>query len=134
MTYALAYGAALVIFVIVDALWLGNVAPRLYRPILGDILLEKFRLAPALVFYLLYPAGLVFFAINPALKGGGLSTALLCGALFGLFTYATYDLTNQATLRNWSTLITVVDIAWGSFLGAVTAAGAWWITQRVLGT
>ena len=125
MTYALAYGAALVIFVIVDALWLGNVAPRLYRPILGDILLAKFSLAPALVFYLLYPAGLVFFAINPALKGGGLSTALLCGALFGLFTYATYDLTNQATLATWSTKITVLDIIWGTFLTGTSAAAAW---------
>lgn len=133
MTYALAYGAALVIFVAVDALWLGNVAPRLYRPILGDILLAKFSIAPAVVFYLLYPAGLVFFAVGPALKGGGLTTALLHGALFGLFTYATYDLTNQATLRNWSPLLTVVDIAWGTFLGAVSAAGAWWVTQRVVG-
>ena len=130
MTYALAYGAALVIFVVVDSLWLGTMAPRLYRPILGDILLPGFNLAPAVVFYLLYPIGLVFFAINPALKGGGLSTALICGALFGFFTYATYDLTNQATLRNWSTVLTVADITWGSFLGAVTASGAWWITQR----
>lgn len=130
MTYALAYSAALVIFVIVDSLWLGAMAPRLYRPILGDILLPGFSLAPAVVFYLLYPIGLVFFAINPALKGGGMSTALICGALFGFFTYATYDLTNQATLRNWSTVLTVADIAWGSFLGAVTASGAWWIAQR----
>lgn len=132
MTYALAYGAALVIFVIVDSLWLGNMAPRLYKPILGDILLAQFNLKAAIVFYLLYPVGLVIFAINPALKGGGLATALMYGALFGLFTYATYDLTNQATLRNWSTLITVVDIAWGSFLGAVTSAGAWWVTQRLM--
>ena len=131
MTQAIAYAASLVIFVIVDALWLGTMAERLYRPLLGDILLGKFALAPAVVFYLLYPAGLVFFAVNPALKGDGLATALLHGALFGFFTYATYDLTNQATLRNWSTLLTVVDIAWGSFLGAVAASGGWWITQRL---
>lgn len=130
MIHAVSYVAALAIFLAVDSLWLGNVAPRLYRPILGDILLAKFSIAPALVFYAIYPAGLVIFAINPALKGGGLPTALLLGALFGFFTYATYDLTNQATLRNWSTLITVVDIAWGSFLGAITAGGAWWVVQR----
>lgn len=133
MIHAVTYLAALVIFLGVDALWLGNVAPRLYRPILGDILLAKFSMAPALVFYAIYPAGLVIFAINPALRGGGLPTALMLGALFGFFTYATYDLTNQATLRNWSTLITVVDIAWGSFLGAVTAGGAWWVAQRFFG-
>lgn len=133
MTYALAYGAALVIFVIVDALWLGTMAPRLYKPILGDILLPQFNLVPALIFYLIYPVGLVIFAVNPALKAGGATTALLYGALFGFFTYATYDLTNHATLRNWSSVITVVDIAWGTVLGAVTAVGAWWITQRFAG-
>lgn len=134
MIYALAYGAALVIFVIVDALWLGTMAPRLYKPILGDIMLARFNLAPAVVFYLLYPIGLVFFAVSPALKGGGLTTALIYGGLFGFFTYATYDLTNQATLRNWSSVLTLADIAWGSFLGAATAAGAWWITQRISGS
>ncbi len=134
MIYALAYGAALVIFVIVDALWLGTMAPRLYKPILGDIMLARFNLVPAVVFYLLYPIGLIVFAINPALKGGGLTTALIYGGLFGFFTYATYDLTNQATLRNWSTVLTLADIAWGSFLGAVTATGAWWITQRIAGS
>ena len=96
-----------------------------------QVIVNEIRLPRVLLAILV---GMSLGAAGAALKGGGLSTALLCGALFGLFTYATYDLTNQATLRNWSTLITVVDIAWGSFLGAVTAAGAWWITQRVLGT
>lgn len=133
MTSLIAYGSALVVFVLVDMIWLGTMAGRLYKPILGDIMAPQFNPAAAAVFYLLYPAGLVIFAINPALKVGSVSTALVYGALFGFFTYATYDLTNQATLRNWSTLLTVVDIAWGTVLGAIAAASAFWITSRLVG-
>ena len=129
-TNLIAYVAALVVFVVIDMLWLGTMADRLYKPILGDILAPQFNMAAAGVFYLIYPIGLVIFAINPALKAGAVSTALLYGALFGFFTYATYDLTNQVTLRNWSSLLTVVDVAWGSFLGAVAAASAFWIVSR----
>lgn len=130
MTNVIAYVSALVVFVVIDMIWLGTMASRLYKPMLGDILAPQFNMAAAGAFYLIYPIGLVIFAINPALKAGAVSTALVYGALFGFFTYATYDLTNQVTLRNWSTLITVVDIAWGSFLGAVTAASAFWIVSR----
>ena len=130
MTNVISYVAALAVFVAIDMVWLGTMAGRLYKPILGDILAPQFNMAAATVFYLIYPIGLVIFAINPALKAGAVSTALLYGALFGFFTYATYDLTNQVTLRNWSSLLTVVDIAWGSFLGAVTAASAFWIVSR----
>lgn len=130
MTNVIAYVSALVVFVVIDMIWLGTMASRLYKPMLGDILAPQFNMAAAGAFYLIYPIGLVIFAINPALKAGAVSTALVYGALFGFFTYATYDLTNQVTLRNWSTLITVVDIAWGSLLGAVTAASAFWIVSR----
>jgi uncharacterized membrane protein len=130
MTHLIAYVAALVVFVVVDMLWLGTMAGRFYKPLLGDILAPQFNMAAAGVFYLLYPIGLVIFAINPALKVGAVSTALLYGGLFGFFTYATYDLTNQVTLRNWSSLLTMVDVAWGSFLGAVSAASAFWIVSR----
>jgi uncharacterized membrane protein len=130
MTHLIAYIAALVVFVVVDMLWLGTMAGRFYKPLLGDILAPRFNMAAAGVFYLLYPIGLVIFAINPALKVGAVSTALLYGGLFGFFTYATYDLTNQVTLSNWSSLLTVVDVAWGSFLGAVSAASAFWIVSR----
>ena len=123
MTNLISYVAALVVFVAVDMVWLGTMSGRFYKPMLGDILAPQFNMAAAAAFYLLYPVGLVIFAINPALKAGGISTALLFGALFGFITYATYDLTNQVTLRNWSSLLTVVDMAWGSFLGAVTGAG-----------
>ena len=133
MSNLIAYVSALVVFVAVDMLWLGTMSGRFYKPIMGDILAPQFNMAAAGAFYLLYPIGLVIFAINPALKAGAVSTALIYGALFGFFTYATYDLTNQVVLRNWSSLLTVVDVAWGSFLGAVTAASAFWIVSRLAG-
>lgn len=125
-----AYGFALVVFFLADMAWLGTMAPRLYRPTLGDIMLSGVNLAPAILFYLLYPIGLVIFAILPALKNESVATAAAYGALFGLFTYATYDLSNQATLRNWSASLTLVDIGWGTLLGSCSASLAYWLTAR----
>lgn len=130
MTYITAYGAALLVFFLADMVWLGTMVSRLYRPVLGDLLLLEVNLYPAIVFYLLYPIGLVIFAIVPALKSGNITMALLFGAMFGFFTYGTYDLTNQATLRNWSTTLSIADMAWGTFLGGISAAWATWIVSR----
>ena len=132
MTNLVAYGFALVIFVLADMIWLGSMASRFYRPTLGDIMLSGVNLAPAILFYLLYPIGLLLFAISPALKNDSLATASVYGALFGLFTYATYDLSNQATLRNWSATLTAVDIGWGTLLGGVSASLAYWLTVRLV--
>jgi len=115
------YVVTLATFVAIDLTWLGIMAPRFYKPILGDIGLASVNLPPAIAFYLLYPLGLMIFAVEPALRSGTAGTALLYGALFGFFTYATYDLTNQATLRNWTSSLSVVDIAWGSVLGATSS-------------
>jgi uncharacterized membrane protein len=115
------YMVTLATFVAIDLTWLGIMAPRFYKPILGDIGLASVNLPPAIAFYLLYPLGLMIFAVEPALKAGTAGTALLYGALFGFFTYATYDLTNQATLRNWTSSLSVVDIAWGTVLGATSS-------------
>ena len=127
------YGTALAVFLLLDMAWLGTMASRFYRPIMGDIALAKVNIMPAVAFYLLYPLGLTMFAIAPALRGGGIQSALLMGGLFGLFTYGTYDLTNQATLRNWTTQLTLVDMAWGGLLGALTAAAAFAVTSRFAG-
>ena len=134
MTYAAGYLASLIVFLVVDFAWLSVMAPRFYKPTLGDIAIPGFNLAPAVVFYLLYPIGLVIFAISPALKTGSWTTALLYGALFGFFTYATYDLTNHATLRNWTTSLTVVDVAWGTFLAAVAAVAGFLAASRFVTT
>jgi uncharacterized membrane protein len=130
MTYGVSYLVALVTMVVVDVAWLGLMAPRFYKPTLGDIMLPSFSLPPAILFYVLYPVGLVIFAINPALKSGSVGTALLYGALFGFFTYATYDLTNQATLRNWTMQLTIVDVAWGTILAAVVSAVSFWAVTK----
>lgn len=120
-TVIIAYLAAGVAFLIIDAIWLTIMADALYRPLLGDRLEPQFHLAPAVAFYLIYIGGIVFFAVMPALAGGGLAKAVLNGAALGLVAYATYDLTNHATLRDWPLAVTLADIPWGMF---VTAAGA----------
>jgi uncharacterized membrane protein len=133
MAYGVSYLVALVTMVAADMAWLGIMAPRFYKPTLGDIMLSGFNLPPAILFYLLYPVGLVIFTISPALKSGSVGTALLYGALFGFFTYATYDLTNQATLRNWTVQLTALDVAWGAVLAAVTSVVSFWVVSKFVG-
>src|SRR3954470_18554261 len=131
MLYGSGYLATLAVFVLADMLWLGTMASPLYRPTLGEIALPSVNLPPAFAFYILYPLGLIVFAILPALKGGTIHTALFYGALFGFFTYATYDLTNQATLRNWTFQLTLIDVAWGSTLAACAAAAGYALASRI---
>ncbi|MBD3761276.1 DUF2177 family protein [Rhizorhabdus sp.] len=127
----IAYISTLLVFFAVDAVWLTNSADLLYRPILGPILAPEFRLAPAIIFYLLYIAGLLYFGVLPGLRDGLWRTALIKGGLFGFFAYATYDLTNQATLIIWSTKITIADMIWGSFVSGFSAAGGCLITGKL---
>lgn len=131
--YLVAYFIALIAMVLIDAVWLSTMADRLYRPVMGDMLAPQFRLVPALVFYLIYPAGLVFLAVRPALRQGALSAAILSGAVLGFTAYATYDLTNQATLIRWSTALTLADLCWGTFLSATASGAGYWITARLFG-
>lgn len=121
-------------FILVDLVWLKTMSERLYRPALGDILRTDPQLAPALLFYLIYPVGLVVFAVLPAHASASSARALMLGLLYGFFTYATYDLTNQATLRNWSTALTSLDVLWGSALGATCAYFGYLASLRLLGT
>ena len=131
MTFMAGYLAALMTFLAADMVWLGMMASRFYKPALGDIALAGVNLLPAIVFYAIYPIGLVIFAITPALKSGSISTAAIYGALFGFFTYATYDLSNYATLRNWTLPLTLVDMAWGTILGAITSIVSFWIVSKI---
>ena len=133
MTYVTGYVAALLTFLLVDMAWLGIMAPRFYRPTLGDMAISGVNLPPAMVFYALYPVGLLIFATSPALKSGSITTAVVYGALFGFFTYATYDLTNHATLRNWTLQLTLVDVAWGTILAAITSAVTFWVVSKFVG-
>ena len=129
-TIATSYISTLVVFVAIDFVWLSTMANVLYKPTLGDMMAAQPRMIPAVLFYLIYAAGLTFFAVRPALQSNDILIALFYGAMIGFMAYATYDLTNQATLKNWSTLLTVADLIWGSLLSAVAAAAGYWITQR----
>ena len=128
MQLAIAYITALIVFVLVDAIWLSVMGNLIYRPILGDILLPSLRIAPAIVFYVMFPVGIVVFAVMPALKSGGIGGAIGCGLLLGAIAYGTYDLTNFATLRNWNLQLTVLDIVYGA---TATAAAAFAATLAV---
>ncbi len=129
MNFVLTYLSVAVCFVAIDAIWLKTMAERLYRPVLGEMLRPEPNLAAATLFYIIYPIGLLGFAVIPAQHEGGSLRAFVLGAMFGCFTYATYDLTNQATLRNWSTTLTIADVCWGSFLAGVSA----WLGYVVAG-
>ena len=134
MLYLIGYVGALVSFGAIDALWLRLMGPVLYRPTLGDVLLTEVRIGPAIVFYLVYPIGVLVLAVLPALKSNSLAAAVGSGIVLGAVSYATYDLTNLATLRNWTLQLTLVDIAYGavvtgfaalvSFLAARAVSGA----------
>lgn len=128
-TYGIAYVATGLVFLAIDAIWLTVAAQRLYRPLMGEMLVESFRLAPAMLFYFIYIAGIVVFAIVPALASDRWTTATSYGAFLGLFAYATYDLTNQATLKNWPVMVTIADLCWGTFLTAVAATAGFLITR-----
>jgi uncharacterized membrane protein len=131
MLYAVVYAAILVPFCLLDGAWLTIMGKLLYKPTLGDILLPTVNLPPAIVFYLLYPIGVMVFAVLPALKAGSVTPAVLYAALFGALAYATYDLTNFATLRNWTLQISLLDIAWGAFASAVAAAASYYAARWV---
>ncbi len=115
-----------------DSVWLSIAGSRLYRPYLGPLLTDDFTLAPAIAYYLIYVAGVVGLVVRPALADGRLSVATLRGALLGLSAYATYDLTNQATLRGWPTIITVADLCWGTVLTAVAATIGTLVTRAAV--
>jgi uncharacterized membrane protein len=123
-----AYGSILLVFGAMDFVWLSLTHATLYKPALGPILADRISAAPAVIFYLLYLAAVVYFAVWPALAGGGWTRALINGALFGLAAYATYDLTNQATLRIWSLRVTVADLCWGAFATSMAALVSFTIT------
>lgn len=129
-TILAAYAAAAVTMLAMDAVWLSMAADLLYRPLLGDILLPEFRPVPASLFYVLYIVGIVIFAIKPALVTGRWSAATGKGAMLGFFCYATYDLTNQATLKTWPVTVTIVDMGWGTFLTACTATVGYLAASR----
>lgn len=121
------YLVAVVSFFAIDMAWLGFIAKDIYKEQLGFIMKTNFNWVAAFIFYFIYIFGLVFFVINPALEKGQFFYALFVGALFGFITYATYDLTNLSTLENWPIKITIIDLLWGTVLGASVSSLTYYI-------
>ncbi len=116
------YFITLVVFVGIDSIWLARVAPNMYKRHIGHLLASRPNYAAALLFYLLFAAGLLIFVILPAVNDSSLAHALVYGGLFGLFTYATFDLTSQAVFAKWPTLVTAIDMLWG-FIVSMAVSG-----------
>lgn len=114
------YSVAFVVFFAIDLVWLGVVAKNMYKEHLGFIMSPNVNWVAAIGFYMVFIAGLIFFALNPAIEKNSVMYAFLVGGFFGLITYATYDMTNLATLKDWPVFITVVDIIWGTVLCSLT--------------
>lgn len=128
---AVTYLAATAVFLAGDMLWLGVVARGFYRRHLGPLLAERVNWPAAVAFYLLFIAGILLFAVFPALERGSLTRAVVLGCLFGLVTYATYDLTNLATLRGFPATVAFVDLAWGTFLTGLVSTSAFLVARRL---
>lgn len=115
---------------VLDALWLSVVANKFYKSQIGESLLDKPNMPAAVAFYVIYVVGVILFVINPALEKGSWQHAVVYGALFGFVAYATYDLTNLATLKGWTTKLVVVDLLWGALLTAVVSGASFWFLHR----
>jgi uncharacterized membrane protein len=128
--FIVAYICAAIVFGVVDAIWLRWAGPNLYRPVIGEIMAKDFDKSAAIAFYLIYIAGMIWFAVRPGLHAGSVSTALLNGVLLGALCYATFDLTSQAVFKVWATKVSVLDIMWGAFATGLASAAATWATLR----
>ena len=126
------YFLTIPVFFGIDMIWLGFVAKGFYRNNLGQLLRPDVNWTAALVFYLLYIGGILIFATMPALEKNSLYQAVVLGGLFGFFAYATYDLTNLATLKDWPLNVVIVDIIWGIVLTASVAAASFLIGRWLM--
>ncbi|MCA6379826.1 MAG: DUF2177 family protein [Cytophagales bacterium] len=125
------YLIALPIFFMVDMIWLGLLAKNFYKNQIGFLMKPDVNWTAAIIFYLLFLVGVVLFVIEPALEKKNLMFALSRGALFGLITYATYDLTNLATLKDWPLKVVVVDMIWGAVLSGTVCGSSYWIANKL---
>lgn len=133
LRYLVTYVATLVVFLGIDAVYLSTIGGKLFKNTLGDVLAPNFAIPPAILFYAIFPVGLMIFALLPAFGTGRWTTALIYGALLGFFAYFTYDMTNWATIRNWTHTISMIDVAWGTILGGLTATIAFFIVRATVG-
>ncbi len=127
------YGLTLLVFLAVDLIWLVKIAPKFYKKMIGHLMASKPNGPAAIVFYLLFIVGMVVFVGYPTFASGQWWQALLFGAMFGFFTYGTYDLTNLATLKEWPLKVTIIDMIWGTFLSATTSTIVFFLANAIIG-
>jgi uncharacterized membrane protein len=127
--FLIRFAIAGVVMGLIDAVWLSVIATKFYKSEIGKLLLANPNMVAAVAFYIIYIIGVVMFVVNPALEKQSWQYAAGYGALFGLVAYATYDLTNLATLKNWSLKVVLVDMAWGAFLTAAVGLITYWIVS-----
>lgn len=127
--YLKLYFATLSVFFAIDMLWLGLIARSFYRKHIGFIMAPSPNWTAAIIFYLIFVAGLIFFAVTPGLQENSIGKTVFLGALYGFITYATYDLTNLATLKNWPVFLSLVDILWGTILAVLVSGASFYIGQ-----
>jgi len=127
----ISYSLTLMVFLIVDLTWLGFIAKGLYKKYLGGFLTDYVNWTAAIIFYLIYVAGIFIFVINPALNKNSILHAIVMGALFGIIAYSTYDLTNLATLKAWPLTIVIIDIIWGGTLTLIVSLSGFYITKWI---
>ena len=125
------YAIALPVFFAIEMIWLGVVAKNFYRAQIGALMKPDVNWTAAIIFYLIFIAGLIVFVIAPALEKGSWTHALLFGALFGFVCYATYDLTNLAVAKDWSLLVTIVDLVWGAVLAASVSIVTYFVASKI---
>ena len=126
------YLIALPVFFMIDIIWLALIAKNFYRSQIGFLMKTNINWVAAILFYLLFIAGLVFFVLSPAIEKRSLTYAIMTGAFYGLLTYSTYDLTNLATLKDWPLLITVIDMIWGMVLSVSVSLVSYLIAIRFI--
>lgn len=119
------------VFLVLDLVWLGVVAKKIYKKYLGYIMSEKPKIIVAFMFYAIFAVGVLVFVVNPAIAKSDTVYAFGFGALFGLITYSTYDLTNLATLKEWPLKITIIDLAWGTTVSALTSLFSYLIINTI---
>ena len=127
----ISYLLTVIVFFAIDMVWLGLIAKDLYHKYLGSFLSDKVNWTAAIIFYLLFIVGIFIFVIYPSVEKKSLINAVILGALFGFFTYATYDLTNYATLKNFPLNIVIIDLAWGSFLTSLVSIAGYYIVRMI---
>jgi len=131
MRYLYLYIITFVVFFAIDFIWLNFIAKNIYATKIGHLLAENPRLFPALIFYLVFIVGVIIFAVLPGYEAQNIWKTVMLGALFGLLTYSTYDLTNLATLKNWPISVTIIDLIWGTSISTVTSVAGYYIAMAL---